>query len=153
MVSSNPHQYTAQDCIGWERYATQLCAFLNGTAPFPGDPPEGYREVFRLSQPWAPVPEEYSSRVMEALRNGDRRSMPRGPNNSGQSHAPPATDPDREVSMSSDAFNALLGHATTMQNQFFGYLQALQAQSGSTAVVFVCSPASSETKLRDDSGG
>ncbi|KAH9913099.1 uncharacterized protein B0H18DRAFT_960611 [Fomitopsis serialis] len=128
-ASVNPRQYTADDRIRWDRYAEQFRAFLNGTAPFPGDPPEGYREVYRVSQRFAPLPEEYSSRVLEA-RNASRattRPSTGGVQGSGGAVVPtPATG----VTMTGDAFATFLDHSTAMQQQFLGYLKDARAGHG-----------------------
>ncbi|KAH9836666.1 uncharacterized protein C8Q71DRAFT_857884 [Rhodofomes roseus] len=118
-ASSNPRQYTAADRIGWDRYAAQFRAFLNGTAPYPGDPPEGYREVYRLSQHFAPLPEEYSSRVLEAQR-AHRRDNTEGTLQSnattGEGGRNP-TAPTTGVTMTDRAFNTFMENQSRMQQQ------------------------------------
>ncbi|TFY57697.1 hypothetical protein EVJ58_g6867 [Rhodofomes roseus] len=122
--SANPHQYTAADRVAWDRYAAQFRAFLNGTAPYPGDPPAGYREVYRLSQHFAPLPEEYSSRVVEATRNETHQSAPpTGGYAPGNVQGPGAAMPLTGVAMTGDAFTTFMEHNATMQQQLLGYLK------------------------------
>ncbi|KAJ6552296.1 hypothetical protein DFH09DRAFT_1319340 [Mycena vulgaris] len=51
--------YNTADRLRFEQYAEALQAAGAGLGPFPGLPPPGYRESFRLSQRFAPVPEDY----------------------------------------------------------------------------------------------
>ncbi|KAJ6503142.1 hypothetical protein DFH09DRAFT_1440443 [Mycena vulgaris] len=60
-MSANPAHYNTADRLRFEQYAEALRAAGAGLGPFPGLPPPGYRESFRLSQRFAPVPEDYPS--------------------------------------------------------------------------------------------
>ncbi|TFK78813.1 hypothetical protein K466DRAFT_606643 [Polyporus arcularius HHB13444] len=102
-MSSVPNHYNADDRVRWERYAAALQAYGAGQGPHPGNPPAGYREVFKLSQRYAPVPEDYPAA---------RHSQP--------PHAPALAG----VNMSDGAFSALLAHTATVNAQFV----ALQSQ-------------------------
>ena len=105
--------------------ATRFRAFLNGTGPYPGEPPEGYREVFRLSQQWALLPEEYSSRVMEAKQRDSNRHKVGAPSITGAGNcaAEAAALASSGVAMTGEAFSTLLNHTTALQTQFLGYLE------------------------------
>ena len=102
-MSAVPNHYNAADRVAWERYAEALQAYGAARGPHPGEPPAGYREVFKLSQRFAPVPEDFPPPV---------------PAPSAQSAVPAG------VNMSDGAFNALLAHTASVHAQ----VVALQAQ-------------------------
>ncbi|KAJ7686993.1 hypothetical protein B0H17DRAFT_1136502 [Mycena rosella] len=58
-MSANPRHYNIADRTNFENYADALRQFGAGLGPFPGNPPVGYRESFRLGHKYAPVPEDY----------------------------------------------------------------------------------------------
>ncbi|KAJ7667319.1 hypothetical protein B0H17DRAFT_1210301 [Mycena rosella] len=58
-MSANPRHYNIADRANFENYADTLRQFGAGLGPFPGNPPVGYRESFRLGHKYAPVPEDY----------------------------------------------------------------------------------------------
>ncbi|KAJ7869994.1 hypothetical protein B0H13DRAFT_1896438 [Mycena leptocephala] len=59
-MSYNPaHFNTAAALAGFEKYAHQLRAAGAGNAPFPGDPPHGYRDFYLKREKFAPLPEDY----------------------------------------------------------------------------------------------
>ena len=95
-MSAVPNNYNAEHRAIWERYASALREYGAGRGPHPGFPPTGYREVFRITQPFAPVPEDYPP-----------------PPQAHQSTPNPATG----VAMSDGAFTSLLAHNTTISAQ------------------------------------
>ncbi|KAJ7831471.1 hypothetical protein B0H13DRAFT_2431572 [Mycena leptocephala] len=50
---------TAAALAGFEKYAHQLRAAGAGKAPFPGDPPHGYRDFYLKREKFVPLPEDY----------------------------------------------------------------------------------------------
>ncbi|RDX47729.1 hypothetical protein OH76DRAFT_1419385 [Lentinus brumalis] len=98
-MSSVPNHYNADDRVRWERYAAALRAYGAGQGPHPGNPPAGYREVFKLSQRYAPVPEDYPTPTPAPS----------------QQVPPPGL---AGVNMSDTAFNALLAHTAAVNAQF-----------------------------------
>ncbi|KAJ7822838.1 hypothetical protein B0H13DRAFT_2376425 [Mycena leptocephala] len=59
-MSYNPaHFNTAAALAGFEKYAHQLRAAGAGNAPYPGDPPHGYRDFYLKREKFAPLPEDY----------------------------------------------------------------------------------------------
>ncbi|PIL28085.1 hypothetical protein GSI_09839 [Ganoderma sinense ZZ0214-1] len=103
MASSNPNDYNAEAWVSWERYADRLEACFTGQGDHPGEPPEGYRELYRLHHRHAPLPEH-------------RPRPPRGPPAPVAPGAPPFQGM-RGVAMSEDAFAALLQQSNTWANQ------------------------------------
>ncbi|OSD01907.1 hypothetical protein PYCCODRAFT_1425606 [Trametes coccinea BRFM310] len=49
-MSSNPRNYNAEDHVRWERYANAFRTWLAKRGPYPGEPPEGYLEVYKVTQ-------------------------------------------------------------------------------------------------------
>ncbi|KAJ7495191.1 hypothetical protein FB451DRAFT_1213547 [Mycena latifolia] len=58
-MSANPRHYNIADRANFENYADALRQFGAGLGPYPGEPPIGYREFFRVGHKYAPVPEDY----------------------------------------------------------------------------------------------
>ncbi|OSD01239.1 hypothetical protein PYCCODRAFT_557073 [Trametes coccinea BRFM310] len=100
LMSSNPRNYNTEDRVRWERYADAFRDWLAKRGPYPGEPPAGYLEVYKTIQRYAPCPHEYA-----ALVSAELRTIP------GQPHSVSG------VSMSSDAFSAMLSHQSAMQVQ------------------------------------
>ncbi|KAI9068599.1 hypothetical protein FKP32DRAFT_1600407 [Trametes sanguinea] len=101
-MSSNPRNYNTEDRVRWERYADAFRDWLAKRGPYPGEPPAGYLEVYKTIQRYAPCPHEYAALVSAELR--PILSHPGPQSVSG-------------VSMSSDAFSAMLTHQSAMQAQ------------------------------------
>ncbi|RDX52772.1 hypothetical protein OH76DRAFT_1416467 [Lentinus brumalis] len=113
-MSSVPNHYNADDRVRWERYAAALQAYGAGRGPHPGNTPAGYREVFKISQRFAPVPEDYPAPAPA------QQTTPQ---------------PLAGVNMSDSAFNALLAHTATVNQQFAALQSKLlsDARRGATA--------------------
>ncbi|OSD06700.1 hypothetical protein PYCCODRAFT_1463878 [Trametes coccinea BRFM310] len=99
-MSSNPRNYNAEDRVRWERYADAFRAWLGKRGTYPGEPPEGYLEVYKVSQRYAPCPHEYAALV----------AAERTP-----------SQPSSGVTMSPEAFEALLAHQTAMTAQLASF--------------------------------
>ncbi|KAJ7737228.1 hypothetical protein DFH07DRAFT_966523 [Mycena maculata] len=93
-MSSNPVQYTPAQALDWEYYAGAFTGFLAGGS-YPGQPPVGYRECFKRTQRYAPLPEEYPEQVAKALQRKEASKR------TGSSSGP-------DVAMSAVAFAAML---------------------------------------------
>ena len=119
MVSANPHDYNTEAWARWEQYAERLASSFAGRGPHPGDPPEGYREVYTAHHRYAPLPEN--------------RPAPTQP-------APGALGV-RGVAMSEDAFGALLAQGTHWVNQFSQLAQSIQPARGNPVVAVATRPA------------
>ncbi|KAJ6523056.1 hypothetical protein B0H19DRAFT_1078032 [Mycena capillaripes] len=70
-MSSNPAHYNTADRVRFENYADDLRNAGAGLGPYPGPPPPGYREFFRLGHKYAPVPEDYP----HLLRNKEHQAV------------------------------------------------------------------------------
>ncbi|KAJ7839106.1 hypothetical protein B0H14DRAFT_2588119 [Mycena olivaceomarginata] len=57
----NVASFSAQDFENCRQYAKALIAFVNGTGPNPARMPEGYREVYLIKVPGAPLPEHFNN--------------------------------------------------------------------------------------------
>ncbi|RDX39898.1 hypothetical protein OH76DRAFT_1423648 [Lentinus brumalis] len=100
-MSSGHRQYNAEDGVRWERYADAFRAWLDKRGRYPGTPPAGYLEVFKVSQRFAPCPHEYPELVAAATRPA----------------APPVPPSMPGVTMTADAFSALLAHNSAVHSQ------------------------------------
>ena len=58
-MSGVPNNYNTEQGVIWERYAAALQDYGAGRGPHPGFPLAGYRKIFRVSQRFAPVPEDF----------------------------------------------------------------------------------------------
>ncbi|KAJ7466069.1 hypothetical protein FB451DRAFT_1402472 [Mycena latifolia] len=58
-MSANSRHYNTADRVNFENYADALRQCGAGLGPYPGEPPVGYRESFRMGHKYAPVPEDY----------------------------------------------------------------------------------------------
>ncbi|EIW52094.1 uncharacterized protein TRAVEDRAFT_24775 [Trametes versicolor FP-101664 SS1] len=94
--------YNAEDRVRWEQYADAFRTWLAKRGPYPGNPPEGYVDVYKVSQRYAPCPHEYAELVAAE-------------------HQPAPSIPG--VTMTADAFNAFLCHASTVNSQIAGLVQ------------------------------
>ncbi|KAJ7869693.1 hypothetical protein B0H14DRAFT_2571633 [Mycena olivaceomarginata] len=57
----NVASFSAQDFENCRQYAKALIAFVNGTGPNPARMPDGYREVYLIKVPGAPLPEHFNN--------------------------------------------------------------------------------------------
>lgn len=55
--------YGAEHRVYWERYADAFCAWLAKRGPYPSNPPEGYVEVYKITQRYAPCPSGYTDLI------------------------------------------------------------------------------------------
>ncbi|PIL26936.1 hypothetical protein GSI_10074 [Ganoderma sinense ZZ0214-1] len=110
MAPANPNAYNTEDWARWELYAQQLHAHFRGQGRHPGDPPEGYREVYTTRHLYAPLPENRPVPVLQA------------PNNQG----PPQFQGMRGVAMSEDAFAALLQQSNHCANLITRFAENMQ---------------------------
>ena len=124
MVSANPHDYNTEAWARWEQYAERLTSSFAGRGPHPGDPPEGYREVYTAHHRYAPLPEN--------------RPAPTQPAPGALGGAVPSM---RGVAMSEDAFGALLAQGTHWANQFSRLAQSIQPARGNPVVAVATRPA------------
>nr|VWO95354.1 Uncharacterized protein [Ganoderma boninense] len=121
-MSDNPRLYTAEDRLKWERYAKAFTAWLAKPTrdTYPGNPPAGYYEAFKVQQPYAPGPREYSDLVSSVL-------------------APPAapvpSSIPQGVSMSTEAFSAFLNHRSGTHDQIIQFAQRERAAVATRAYV------------------
>ncbi|OJA11280.1 hypothetical protein AZE42_13313 [Rhizopogon vesiculosus] len=58
-------RYTAEQWIGWKKYAKDLMAFIQHKGTFPGKPPVGYVEVYRKRQIFMPILDEHHMLICE----------------------------------------------------------------------------------------
>jgi hypothetical protein len=65
MNTTPDHRYTAEQWVGWKKYADDLTAFVQRRAPFPGEPPAGYVDIYRKRQIFAPIPDEHCTLIRE----------------------------------------------------------------------------------------
>ncbi|OJT02036.1 Retrovirus-related Pol polyprotein from transposon 17.6 [Trametes pubescens] len=98
--------YGAEHHVRWERYADAFRAWLAKRGPYPGNPPEGYVEVYKITQRYAPCPSEYADLVASEQQA-------------------PMDVPG--VTMTSAAFTAFLAHASAVNSQIAGLLQQASA--------------------------
>ncbi|KAJ6529298.1 hypothetical protein B0H19DRAFT_1274338 [Mycena capillaripes] len=73
----NIPSFSAQDYVKCEKYATALKLYINARGPNPGPTPSGYREVFVLKNPYAPIPEDFEGAA--TARRAERASRAAGP--------------------------------------------------------------------------
>ena len=61
-IAHSINEYTAGDGICWEAYAQRFSAWLTNPMheTYPGNPPEGYYEVYKDHQKFTPGPHEYA---------------------------------------------------------------------------------------------
>jgi hypothetical protein len=65
MNNTPDHRYTAEQWVGWKKYADDLTVFVQRRAPFPGEPPAGYVNIYRKHQIFAPIPDEHHTLIRE----------------------------------------------------------------------------------------
>ncbi|KAI1796813.1 hypothetical protein LXA43DRAFT_1153855 [Ganoderma leucocontextum] len=109
-----PHPWTADDAVRWTQYANVLYAWLGNKGPHPGDPPDGYREHYKISNPHAPCPEDFRGRApgVEPLPPATNTFQPVPQ----QAHRKIAHLAGPGVHMSDDAFSSWLTHTSAMNN-------------------------------------
>ncbi|TBU25575.1 hypothetical protein BD309DRAFT_958865 [Dichomitus squalens] len=120
-MSQRAHnQYTADDGVKWQTYADAFTAWLVQPTreTYPGNPPEGYYDVFKKRQTYAPGPREFAQLVASVFQPA-------------QPAPPPSISSGHSVLMSTDAFNAFLNHRSGTQDQI---LQFAQKDRGGTPV-------------------
>ena len=117
MVSANPHDYNTEAWARWEQYADRLTSCFTGRGPHPGDPPEGYREVYVTRHRYAPLPENRPVLAQPApgALGGPIQGM-------------------RSIAMSEDAFGALLAQGMHWVNQFSRLAKSMQALRGNPVI-------------------
>ncbi|KAL7284480.1 hypothetical protein ACG7TL_001771 [Trametes sanguinea] len=120
-MSSNPQSYNTEDRVRWERYADAFRNWLAKRGPYPGDLPAGYLEVYKTIQRYAPCPHEFAALVAAELR--PTQPVPNVSSSSG-------------VSMSSDAFAAMLAHQSAAQQQMAELVQQVGHGSGQRGYSF-----------------
>ncbi|KAI0629501.1 hypothetical protein C8Q77DRAFT_1161111 [Trametes polyzona] len=94
--------YNTEDRVRWEQYADAFRAWLARRGPYPGNPPNGYLDVYKVTQRYAPCPHEYPELVAAE-------------------HRPASNIPG--VTMTADAFSAFLAHASSVNSQIVGLAQ------------------------------
>ncbi|KAI0788145.1 hypothetical protein C8Q74DRAFT_1366903 [Fomes fomentarius] len=112
-MSVVPNHYNADDYAGWERYAAALQMWIAQRGPHPGNPPPGYRKVFKLRQRYAPCPEDFPVPQL-----GIEQAAP----------APPVPGNIPGVTMTEGAFSTLLTYNAALQSQL-GAISAAQANT------------------------
>ncbi|EJF65660.1 hypothetical protein DICSQDRAFT_165370 [Dichomitus squalens LYAD-421 SS1] len=112
-MSQRAHnQYTADDGVKWQTYADAFTAWLVQPTreTYPGNPPEGYYDVYKKRQTYAPGPREFAQLVASVFQPA-------------QSAPPPSTSSGHSVLMSTDAFNAFLNYRSGTQDQILQFAQ------------------------------
>ncbi|EJF55490.1 hypothetical protein DICSQDRAFT_130587 [Dichomitus squalens LYAD-421 SS1] len=75
-MSQRAHnQYTADDGVKWQTYADAFTAWLVQPTreTYPGNPPEGYYDVYKKRQTYAPGPREFAQLVATRSCSSRRR--------------------------------------------------------------------------------
>ncbi len=103
-MSAIPNHYNIDDHAHWERYTEMFQMWLAQCGPHPGNPPPGYRKVFKLQQRYALCPEDY-----HVLQPTAERAV------TAPVPAVPVSIPG--VTMSEDMFSTLLMHNAALQSQ------------------------------------
>ncbi|KAJ7187497.1 hypothetical protein GGX14DRAFT_485499 [Mycena pura] len=70
-MSLNLLSYTAANHLEWERYADIVNQWANGHGLYPGTPPAGYQECFKIKQKYTPVPKDYPDLLHASSRVKD----------------------------------------------------------------------------------
>ncbi|KAJ3474431.1 hypothetical protein NLI96_g12462 [Meripilus lineatus] len=60
---ANSFEFTAQDYVVCEKHAKLLTSWLSGIGPYPGNPPQGYTDVFVKKCPIAPNPNDFAEKI------------------------------------------------------------------------------------------
>ncbi|KAM5538958.1 hypothetical protein V8D89_007379 [Ganoderma adspersum] len=126
MVSSNPHDYKTEAWARWEQYADCLTSCFAGRGPHPGDPPEGYREVYTVRHRYAPLPENCAAPApahpVPGTLGGPIQGM-------------------RGIAISGIAFGVLLAQGNHWANQFTRLAESIQPAPSNPVAAIVAGPA------------
>ena len=113
------NEYTAEDGVRWETYAREFAAWVanprRDRLTYPGNPPEGYYEVYQIHQRFAPGPREYADLIDSVFA------------------APPQQTTNGLVTLPPDAFVAVLNSWSGTKTQLLQILtedRAFNAQRG-----------------------
>ena len=113
------NEYTAEDGVRWRAYAQRFTAWLANPRrdTFPGEPPEGYYDVYRTRQQFAPGPREYTALIDSVLAAPQAQAAP-----------PPTTG---MVTIPPDAFAAVIHSRSTTETQLLQILTEERAYNNS----------------------
>ncbi|TBU23522.1 hypothetical protein BD311DRAFT_781612 [Dichomitus squalens] len=96
----------------WQTYADAFTAWLvqPNHETYPGNPPDGYYNVYKKRQTYAPGPREFAQLIVSVFQPS-------------QPAPPPSTSSGHSVLMSTDAFHVFLNYRSGMQDQILQFAQ------------------------------
>uniref|UniRef100_A0A5K1K6D6 RxLR effector candidate n=1 Tax=Ganoderma boninense TaxID=34458 RepID=A0A5K1K6D6_9APHY len=123
VASSNPNDYNTEAWARWRQYADDLEAHFLGEGDHPGEPPAGYRELYRLHHRHALLPEHQPPPHHTQPAPG----APGAPTFNGM----------RGVAMSEDAFATLLQQNNIWADKFSRFAEHLHTTTAGRSLVAV----------------
>ncbi|KAJ7233280.1 hypothetical protein B0H12DRAFT_1076653 [Mycena haematopus] len=107
-------RYTVEQAALWPQYQNRTLAWANGRGPYPGPPPVGYLESYKLRNPTALLPENFPD-LLAVHRQG------RGP--------APAAPAIPAVALTENALGMIVGMSQTFANTLGGMVMAANNQA------------------------